>query len=63
MLTAMADVAVVALVLDRDGASELVLWADPSFAPYFWGTFITVATDFGGGVFIDEPTGPRERHQ
>ena len=57
VLTAMAGVAVVALVLDRDGTRELVLWADPSFAPYFWGTLLTVATELGGGVLIDEPAG------
>ena len=57
VLTAIAGVAVVALVLDRNGASELILWADPSFAPYFWSTLVTVATELGGGVRIDEPTG------
>ena len=57
VLTTMAGVAVLALVRDRYGASELVLWADPSFAPYFWGTLVTVATELGGGVLIDEPTG------
>jgi sarcosine oxidase subunit gamma len=47
-LTSMIGVSVVALVRDgSDGEAVLTLWADPSFAHYFWTTLLEVARDLG----------------
>ncbi|HEX8783346.1 MAG TPA: hypothetical protein VF764_08245, partial [Steroidobacteraceae bacterium] len=47
-LTSMIGVSVVALVRDgSEGEAVLTLWADPSFAHYFWTTLLEVARDLG----------------
>jgi sarcosine oxidase subunit gamma len=58
VLTSMIGTGVVALAKLEGAGRRVELWVDPSFAHYFWTTLITVAADLGGGVRLEQPTGP-----
>ena len=57
LLTSMIGVSVLAAPGWEEARRELTVWADPSFAHYFWSTLLEVAADLGGGVLLDDLTG------
>jgi sarcosine oxidase, subunit gamma len=58
LLTSMIGAGVVAVPRLEASTCRLTLWVDPSFAHYFWTTLMTVAADLGGGVRLEQSTGP-----
>jgi sarcosine oxidase gamma subunit len=64
VFTSMIGVSVVAFVRRSGRSPVLTLWADPSFAHYFWTTLLEVGGDLGridiSSININEPVEPEE---